>query len=129
MSEAQEQLAALRQIVGADEGDDDLKNLLKRHNGDVNQAANAYLDSGVRGTPAPLPIAQARPQQAPPEQDLVQVICPAGVAPGQQMQVQAPSGMQLRVTVPQGIRPGQNFLVRCPPVASYPGLQQRPTVV
>ena len=55
------------------------------------------------------------PQQmggfAPPTNRQMTVVCPPGVVPGQQIQVQAPNGQRLLVTVPNGIGPGGAFII------------------
>ena len=48
---------------------------------------------------------------APPTNRQMQIICPPGVGPGQQIQVRAPNGQLILVTVPNGIGPGQAFIV------------------
>ena len=42
------------------------------------------------------------------------VTIPAGVAPGMQLQVQAPTGQTMIVTVPQGVGPGMQIQVAMP---------------
>lgn len=44
---------------------------------------------------------------------MLQVVCPAGVAAGQAVQVQGPAGLMM-VTVPAGVAPGQAFAVAMP---------------
>ena len=65
--------------------------------------------------PPPRPVAVATPVApvAPPGTMLVQV--PAGVFPGMQIVVQAPSGARVGVIVPQGVGPGMQFAVPLPP--------------
>jgi len=42
------------------------------------------------------------------------VTLPAGMMPGQQLQVQAPNGQSMIVTVPEGVYPGGQFGVMLP---------------
>ena len=127
------ELSTLRSIVGSDAKEGDLLNLLERHQGNVQAAVSEFFDG-----PAAPPTAVARPADTPPPADeqIVQVVCPAGAGPGVMLQVQTHAGA-MHVTIPQGVGPGQTFLVRCPPsaqapgaqVPGYPGLQNQPTVV
>lgn len=56
-------------------------------------------------------LPQAQQQQ---QTNTIQVQVPAGVAPGQQIQVTAPDGAQMLVAVPAGVAPGQVFPVLLP---------------
>jgi hypothetical protein len=46
--------------------------------------------------------------------NVVQVICPPGVTPGQLVMVPTPNGQQCQVAVPQGVSAGMNFQVALP---------------
>ena len=41
----------------------------------------------------------------------MQITCPEGVCPGQEILVSTPDGAQLETTVPEGVAPGAVFLV------------------
>ena len=129
-----QELAILRSILGPDAREGDLLLLLERHQGNVEACVAEHFD----GPSAP-PTAVARLADTPPpaNDQLVQVLVPAGAGPGVVMQVETPTGA-VHVTVPPGVRSGTTFLVRCPPaqaqvsratVPGYPGLQSQPTVV
>ena len=62
------------------------------------------------GTPA---VATSMPVAQPVPAQMLQVVCPDGVAAGQSIQVQGPSGMMM-ATVPSGVAPGQVFAVAMP---------------
>eukprot|EP01044_Picomonas_judraskeda_P003486 COSAG03_NODE_287_length_9368_cov_412.210594_4_plen_945_part_00 len=49
-----------------------------------------------------------------PQTELVRIVIPPGVMPGQQMRVNAPNGQQVLVTVPEGCFPGQQLQLRVP---------------
>lgn len=66
----------------------------------------ATISRGPHGAAAAQPVAA---QAAP----MLQVVCPAGVAAGQAVQVQGPAGLMM-VTVPAGVAPGQAFAVAMP---------------
>lgn len=69
-------------------------------------------------TPAPMPTAMATAVPvavATPVQQSMQVTCPAGVRPGQVLQIQGPDGRMLNVEVPSGVQPGQAFSVAVAP--------------
>ena len=123
-----QELSSLRSVVGPDADEGKLLQLLEKHNGNVHIAITEFFDG-----PQAFPSTVARPAH----QELVQVVTPHGMWPGQQMQVQTPSGTMM-VTIPEGVTGGQTFLVRCPPVAQaqvaqggagYPGLPHQPVVV
>ena len=66
------------------------------------------------------------PQGVPPgfaaaAASIVAVQCPAGMSPGQALQVQGPSGQMFQVAVPTGVGPGQTFHIQlaAPVVGSY----------
>jgi hypothetical protein len=42
----------------------------------------------------------------------MEVQCPAGVGPGQMVQIQDPSGQTVQVMVPAGVAPGQMFQIQ-----------------
>ena len=52
---------------------------------------------------------------------ILAVQCPAGMSPGQALQVQGPSGQMFQVAVPTGVGPGQTFHIQlaAPVVGSY----------
>jgi hypothetical protein len=52
------------------------------------------------------------PSGAPPQQ--MKVVIPAGVGPGQVIQVQTPQGTPFNVTIPQGVAAGQELMVQVP---------------
>lgn len=113
-------LIQLRALVGDAVKELELHQLLERHGGDVNAAANSYFDSGVNAAPAieGTPVAQSPPS------GLVQVTCPNDLGAGAELQVDTPAG-KMRVTVPQGVVPGSTFLMRIPPIAAPAGLPQQ----
>jgi len=120
-------LIQLRALVGDDVKELELHQLLERHGGDVNAAANAYFDGGA-------PPIEGTPVAQPPPTGLMQVTCPDGLGAGAELQVDTPAG-KMRVTVPQGVAPGGTFLMRIPQTAApaalprqqgYPGQQMLP---
>lgn len=64
--------------------------------------------------PPPLPgtIPQQRQQQE--SMNMMQVVIPNGVGPGQQMRVALPNGQQCAVVVPQGYRAGMALTIQVP---------------
>ena len=54
------------------------------------------------------------------DMQLVSVVVPAGVVPGQQMTIQTATGKQAKVVVPMGAAPGSMFRVRLPAEAPVP---------
>ena len=56
---------------------------------------------------------------------LVSVVVPAGVQPGQQMTIQTATGKQAKVIVPAGAAPGSMFRVRLPAEAPTPQNMQQ----
>eukprot|EP00440_Ansanella_granifera_P065120 gb/GFBE01070612.1/.p1 GENE.gb/GFBE01070612.1/~~gb/GFBE01070612.1/.p1 ORF type:complete len:291 (+),score=23.22 gb/GFBE01070612.1/:1-873(+) len=61
--------------------------------------------------------------------ETVAVVAPAGVSPGQMIQVMTPSGMQANVVVPPGVGPGQSFTIQvsaaaCPQPVMIPSCAQ-----
>ncbi|EEC50383.1 predicted protein [Phaeodactylum tricornutum CCAP 1055/1] len=61
----------------------------------------------------PIPSNSAKPD---PYDSLVSVTCPAGVRPGQMLQVNSLDGTRaVHALVPEGVRPGQTFIVEFPP--------------
>lgn len=62
----------------------------------------------------------AAPPQTPAAQgNVIQVVCPPGVVPGQMMQVATPNG-NIQCAVPANIQPGQQFSIQVPPPAQAP---------
>jgi len=57
----------------------------------------------------------AQPLPIVPQQQLMQVTCPAGVGPGGVVAITTPSGQQCQVQVPAGVQTGQVFQVSLPP--------------
>lgn len=58
---------------------------------------------------------QEKPAEAAPAGTvMMQIEIPPGVAPGQLLQVQAPSGQMIQVAVPDGMAPGQQLQFRAP---------------
>lgn len=125
-----------RNIVGDEPSEDMLLSLLRRHNDDIEAAANAYFDGQAAPTSSPL--------QGQQVSGLVQVTVPVGVVGGQEIQVSTDDAAPFRVTVPAGLVEGDDFLARPPstqrrgavPVArpigqspahsDYPGLSTLP---
>lgn len=65
------------------------------------------------GTPTPgQPVVQKNINMP----NLLTVMCPANVTPGQTIQVQTPSG-PMNAVVPEGIAPGQTFIISIAPAA------------
>jgi hypothetical protein len=63
------------------------------------------------------PEASPQPEQPPvapppPQGTLLSITVPAGVQPGQQIQIKAPDGRVLAVTIPEGMPPGSQFQVK-----------------
>merc|ERR1712216_858264 len=69
---------------------------------------------GAYGQPvaAAVPVASAQPV-AQPQQQMMEVVVPEGVGPGQQIMVQSPAG-SINVVVPAGVGPGMMFQVAIP---------------
>jgi len=68
--------------------------------------------------PPPMP-ATAPPPAAADSMQLMQVIVPDGMGPGQALQVQSPAGL-VQVDIPEGVGPGAAFEVLLPTAAAPP---------
>lgn len=85
-------------------------------------------------TAVPQAAAMAPPQMATPMQQqqpagqVMQITCPPGVSPGQQVQVQGPNGQPIAVQVPPGVGPGMLFSVQVPATGMMPQQQMMPQV-
>ena len=65
------------------------------------------------GMPQPRISAAPVPQMVQPRQpQMMMVTVPAGVYPGQSLQLRTPAGTLVQVQVPQGCRPGSQFQIR-----------------
>ena len=77
-------------------------------------AGAAVAGAGAMYAPPPQPMAAVGQQMfvqamsAPAQQQLVQIVCPQGVVPGQMIQVQTYKG-PVNVQVPAGVYPGTPF--------------------
>ena len=60
---------------------------------------------------------------------LVEVQVPAGISPGQALQIRAPSGQLLQVTVPAGVYAGMKFKAQVPAAAPAPAPAPAPVSV
>jgi hypothetical protein len=70
----------------------------------------------------PIPSNSAKPD---PYDSLVSVTCPAGVRPGQMLQVNSLDGTRaVHALVPEGVRPGQTFIVEFPPQKVFERVMQ-----
>ena len=103
----------LRGVLGDEPKEQDLIDILRKANFDVNASLDMYF-GGDSVAPTATPIAQPVP---PP--DVVQVTVPNGVSAGQEIHVQTAAGL-MGVRVPEGATPGSAFLVRLPPPAQLP---------
>ena len=77
--------------------------------------------------PMAAPMQQQQQPQQPqqPAGQVMQVTCPPGVSPGQQVQVQGPNGQVMAVQVPAGVGPGMTFQVQVPAMGMMPPPQQQ----
>ena len=67
--------------------------------------------ASVPPTPPPLSRQQMQQQQS---MNMMQVVIPNGIGPGQQMRVALPNGQQCAVVVPQGYRAGMTLTIQVP---------------
>jgi hypothetical protein len=88
------------------------------------EGGRATSNSTTTSTTTSLPqLQQQQPQQQP---QLTSVVVPAGVSPGQLLQVRTVDGRMMRVAVPAGHYPGMTFQFQVPaPPVPQPQQQQR----